>query len=100
MKFTLESNIPVPAPRGGRKNHDWPFAEMKVGDSFFVPSTAAHEATVRQHVSRWSHHHPEQRFAVRKVSEPVGPVGLPDHPLQKGVRVFRVEDWLLPVSKE
>ncbi len=36
MSYTIESNIPVPPSKRKTK---YPFAEMKVGDSFFVPET-------------------------------------------------------------
>jgi hypothetical protein len=39
-KFSLEKGIGIPATkRGGMKGETYPFSQMEVGDSFFVPAT-------------------------------------------------------------
>ena len=35
--FKIEHKIPMPKRRGGSRPAKYPFREMKVGDSFFVP---------------------------------------------------------------
>lgn len=36
-KYKIEKNIPQPAPRKSIVKGRYPFAEMSVGDSFFIP---------------------------------------------------------------
>ncbi len=35
--YEIEKNIPIPGPGGRNPRPEYPFAEMEVGDSFFVP---------------------------------------------------------------
>ena len=52
--FKIEKGIPLPEPRRGSQNSDrvaYPFATMRVGDSFFIPTkgpTAARRAEMRR----------------------------------------------------
>ena len=40
VTFALESGIPLPpAQKGGRRDEQYPFSKMEVGQSFFVPVT-------------------------------------------------------------
>jgi len=74
-EFKIEKGVPLPPKGTGRKNgtYKYPFRDMEVGDSFFVPitdrkqwfSTAAMKAL------------PGWKFAQRKVTG--------------GIRVWRVE---------
>jgi hypothetical protein len=53
MTFAIEKNIPL-APVV-RKESDYPFALLEVGDSFLVPATAEDYQRVRQHVASYAH---------------------------------------------
>lgn len=37
--FKIEKNKPIPTSGSGRKNWRYPFPDMAIGDSFFVPIT-------------------------------------------------------------
>lgn len=74
--FKVERKIPTPEPAG--RNPKYPWREMKVGDSFFVPGAlvrtihpAAHAASKRTGF----------KFTCRTISEAQG----------SGVRVWRIE---------
>ena len=32
----IETGIPIPPSRQGRKNHDYPYADLEIGQSFFA----------------------------------------------------------------
>lgn len=74
--MNIEKDIPLPTPRTGRARY--PFREMKVGDSFSVPTEKD-----RQRVRATLWHYTRtgtgkgRRFATRKVNE--------------GYRVWRIE---------
>lgn len=61
MTYQIEKNIPLLLPR---KEHDWPFGRMAVGDSFLVPEPlrqkAANAAAYFTRKANW-------RFVSRKV---------------------------------
>jgi hypothetical protein len=44
MTFEIEKGVPVPS---GAVSNRYPFREMEVGDSFFVPSGATQAGNVR-----------------------------------------------------
>jgi hypothetical protein len=67
--FEIEKGIPIPTAR--RKWDDYPFDEMEIGESFFVPgSTSTAIAAV-------GNRHKPKRFTARKEND--------------GVRVWRIE---------
>ncbi len=35
-EIKIDKNIPIPEPRNGKKKRHYPFAELEIGDSFFV----------------------------------------------------------------
>jgi len=37
-EFKIEKNVPIPARRGGGPPNKYPWRDMEVGDSFFVPA--------------------------------------------------------------
>jgi len=59
MTFTIESNIPMPDPKMGRKPK-YPWRQMKVGDSFFVPDRKTNFIAgiawnqTRRHGTKWA----------------------------------------------
>lgn len=47
-EFTIEEDIPIPdAHRGLGVSPKYPFREMNIGDSFFVPDMKANELSAR-----------------------------------------------------
>lgn len=76
--FAIESNIPVPLTATGA-SHRWPFAEMKIGDSFFVPleTAGAIGQIVRPAASVWARRHAGFKFTIRK--------------MDGGYRIWRIE---------
>lgn len=63
--FVLEDDIQIPAGRS--RGSVYPFADMKPGQSFAVPSEKS--KTVRQAVIKFTKKNPELEFTMRKVSE-------------------------------
>jgi hypothetical protein len=57
---TIKIDHDVPLP--GRINSKYPFAEMKVGDSFVLQKTRVPA------VSNWNKLHPKTKFITRKIS--------------------------------
>lgn len=45
MSYKIDKNVPVPAELRGRKAK-YPFKEMEVGDSFFIPKTETARTTL------------------------------------------------------
>lgn len=78
MSYEIESN--VPPPKKSQRNK-YPFDDMKVGDSFFVPLEKADPSSVRN--SAFSHAQRRDDFAVsvRHVTK---------DGVKTGVRVWRV----------
>lgn len=70
-EFKIEKNVPIPADR--RKKSKYPWKEMEIGDSFFVPGKGTHEfRAVPGAQKRYG-----MKFTMRAV--------------EGGVRVWRVE---------
>lgn len=67
--YAIEKNVPMPVGRSS-----YPFADMQIGDSFFVPNAKATTVSVAAHSSKKKLN---MKFAVRTVNG--------------GTRVWRVE---------
>lgn len=78
MTFKIEKGHPMPEFKSGAQNK-YPWAQMEVGDSFFVPGSTAQK--MRSAASHQAKRHPPKRYICRK--EVVDGV--------QGVRVWRVE---------
>ena len=78
--FEIESNIPIPDPECGVKSK-YPFADMKIGDSFLMPyadKTPVKQRMVLIHAIRhFRRKHPDRTFATRQQDT--------------GIRVWRTE---------
>ena len=73
MSYKIDTDIPIPSM--GRPNQ-YPFAEMKVGDSFFIEGrTSSYASTAARNWA--SKHEPSWRFTSRQQDG--------------GVRVWRIE---------
>ena len=60
----IERGVPIPKPRAGARGASkYPFAQMKVGDSFTVAKEM--EARIRTMASVYGPRHPPMRFMVR-----------------------------------
>lgn len=75
-QFIVEANIPAPHAGRGRKTQ-FPFREMKIGDSFFVAAETKPSQAVRTSAYQFASKNKEFRFVTR------GEKG--------GVRVWRIE---------
>ena len=72
--FVLESDIPLPpAAKGGRRDEQYPFSKMEVGQSFFVPVTTKYPepwktfgSTVSSATRRFAEQHPTNTKKNRK----------------------------------
>ena len=76
--FKIEKRIPIPTPKKTGYG-SYPFADMKVGDSFFVPSSDTFRETrlrVASAASYYGLRHPGIKFSLRKTDD--------------GIRVWRV----------
>ena len=79
--FKIEKGIPIPVSKtvtrqGRGRDRLYPWAEMQVGDSFFVPGEAK-RIGVASHASAVCKRYAPKRFVSRKV--------------EGGVRIWRVE---------
>lgn len=72
--FELEKGIPIPEIKrgGGHIETIYPFAEMEIGDSFFIPASAEKPEPVKSLASTVAS--ANQRFAVKKVDAEGKPV--------------------------
>ena len=74
VTFTLESSVPLPpAAKGGRRDEQYPFSKMDVGQSFFVPVTEKYPkpwetfgSTVSSATRRFATQHPTETKTNRK----------------------------------
>ena len=74
VSFELESGIPLSEPqRGGKRDEQYPFSKMEVGQSFFVAATAEYPkpwetfaSTVSSATRRFSSEHPTEKKKNRK----------------------------------
>lgn len=72
--YKIEKHVPAPEDLGGMKKY--PFDDMEIGDSFFVPNGKVRN--IKQQVQYYQNKtEKRKRFAVREV--------------EGGVRVWRVE---------
>ena len=60
--YEIDKGIPIPPP-ASRRRCKYPFAVMKVGDSFFVPG--GKRSTIRSAVHTRRKAHPNERWVVR-----------------------------------
>lgn len=72
--FAIEKNIRIPT---GTALDRFPFSEMEIGDSFFVPTAELSENSVRSYVSRYGKDRTDVAFKTATI--------------EGGVRVWRVE---------
>ena len=61
MTIKIEKNIPTPTGRSWRK---YPFSEMEVGDSFFVPECKL--SKINGPAQGFRRRNPEVKFTIRK----------------------------------
>ena len=81
--FEIEKDIPIPPLKGNRKETLYPFNQMEVGDSFFVPfgedeklTKMRVSASIGQRCRHYKKNGQPNRFSMRSVGT--------------GVRVWRV----------
>lgn len=62
----IDKNVPAPTSGSGRRTYPW--AEMKVGDSFFVPGKTQQNLSAT--ACGWAHrHNPNAKFKTAKRTE-------------------------------
>lgn len=76
MTFVIETGVEIPGRKGGRSGSKYPFAQMRVGQSFLVGS-GVKVSTIRSAIGAFSKGNPDLKFAVRETED--------------GVRVWRIE---------
>lgn len=84
--------VPLPANALRGKKSPWPFASMKVGDSFLVPETkptAANASALRLHpirsaASAWKRSHPGFNYTIQQTAD--------------GLRCWRIETEVTATS--
>lgn len=81
--FRVEAGVPIPAH--DRRGTKYPFENLAIGESFFVPedfgiTSNALRSAVNQANTRWALEEPNRRFVSRRVS----------HSGRTGTRVWRV----------
>lgn len=74
--YSIDTDVPLPT-KPHRDNSRYPWNQMEVGHSFFVPSTDAKTQSLRNLAYMRQRRHPGERYSV--ISE------------ENGTRVFRVE---------
>ncbi len=75
-EFKIENKVPLPPGRKWKNRYPW--NEMKIGDSFYVPKEAVNtDSTIRTAAAYFARRNPEYKFRVAVV--------------EGGVRVWRVE---------
>ena len=82
--FKIEKNVPMPVTSGRGPTVDYPFLDMEVGDSIFVPGIDAKKASGQ--IGFWKKNH-GMNFAIRAVT---GEVVNDDGEVQtvEGVRIW------------
>ena len=66
-KFQLDNDVPLPKSGGRAPNTQYPFAEMEIGQSFFVPDTNVKKMSGQ--VSYWKKDPHNMAFALRATTE-------------------------------
>jgi hypothetical protein len=84
--ITIDKNVPIPERVWGKNGRvsKYPFRDMKLGDSFFIPRTTS--ARFTPNICQFKKLNPKFNFTVRTVVEKKVP----------GVRVWRIK----PVKKQ
>lgn len=75
-QIKIEQGVPVPVNRA-RIGSKYPFRDMKIGDSFFLPATYAKPASVRASASYFQIRNKGYRFTA--------------HEQDNGIRVWRIK---------
>lgn len=78
-QIKIDKGIPIPERRTHTK---FPFADMEIGDSFFVPAKQTKMSTLAARVSVARKRHAPRSFLLAKVTEKK----------IEGTRVWRIED--------
>jgi len=73
MSYTIEHNIPTPKNRYSPK---YPWNEMEVGDSFFVPIESTKPINVRGSVAGINRRRQDAKFFASSVRENGKPIGI------------------------
>jgi hypothetical protein len=76
----INRGVPIPPPPMGRGSPRlYPFPDMQIGDSFFIPAPSSSpddlaKVAYRAYfaVSNWRRKHPETKFTVRRMGDRVG----------------------------
>lgn len=71
MTITIEKNIPLPKESRGRKIK-YPFADLEIGDSFYVGFGGRKEKTLRNTLTQCSKRCTGRKFTVRRDGDRLG----------------------------
>lgn len=89
QKYEIRTDIPVPEVRRGAPRTAYPFADLTIGQAFFVPATEESEKVVERMkgaAARW-----RKVNGLKDVKFTIAAIAHPDDPLgqQKVVGVWR-----------
>lgn len=90
--FKIEKNIPMPGNSGRGPTVDYPFLQMEVGDSIFVPGIDAKKASGQ--IGYWKKNH-GLNFSVRAMTGTVLDPETGEETEVDGVRI-----WVRPVEEK
>lgn len=80
--YEIEKGIPIPnSIHGGGQPPKYPFEQMEIGDSFFIPCHIKDKKTVQSNVASARKVAPKMKFTTKYVDEIPG---------QTGIRVWRI----------
>ena len=72
MSYELEASVPIPAHSHRGKPGRYPFASMKVGDSFLVPGNETTAKRLGSNSYCWAQYHKNAfKFVVRQIPDGV-----------------------------
>lgn len=79
MQFKIDKGVPIPKPYHGKGSAKYPWADMKKGDSFFVPLNGKKNSPVSGGALNAAGKRHGFKFTQRKVTEG----------RKKGLRIWR-----------
>jgi hypothetical protein len=66
--FSIEKDVPLPKTRS-RSEINYPFDELKTGNSFFVPNTVRVFGVVKRACIKWNQTHKNAHLVYREIKD-------------------------------
>jgi hypothetical protein len=89
-RFKIDHDVPIPIKKKRRKEPDYPFAQMEIGDSFAVPILSISTEDANREIRHLRHSLPAQAGGVARsmgMNAKFVTCYMPD---EKAVRIWRV----------